>query len=135
VPFLDERVAAASLGVDDALKLASGASKPLLVDAVRDLLPREVWDRPKQGFTLPFERWMRGALRADIDDALMPRRLARVGIDAGAARAVWQGFSANRAGYTWARPWALYTLVRWAEGLDVAVDSAPADVGFVRSGR
>ena len=36
----------------------------MLIDAVRDLLPIEVWDRPKQGFVLPFAEWMRGPLAA-----------------------------------------------------------------------
>ena len=134
VPFVDQVVAGASVRVDDALKLASGSSKPVLVAAVRDLLPREVWDRPKQGFTLPFDRWMRGPLKTDVGDALTPRRLSRVGIDARAARGIWDGFLAGRKGFTWARPWALYTLVRWAEGLDAAVE-APPGAALAHSGR
>jgi asparagine synthase (glutamine-hydrolysing) len=122
VPFVDAEVARAAMAVDDALKLSPGRSKPLLVDALGDLLPREVWDRPKQGFVLPFERWMHGVLRDEVAGALCsPERMARAGIAPAAARAVWEGFMAGRAGLTWSRPWALYTLVRWAEQNDASV--------------
>lgn len=122
VPFVDREVVRASLAVDDSLKLKAGVSKPLLVQAMHDLLPREVWDRPKRGFTLPFESWMRGRLQGEIQDALLnPARLERVGLHAAGVRAVWERFLARQQGMTWSRPWALYTLVRWAEQLQVSV--------------
>lgn len=125
VPFVDPVVAATVLEVDDSLKLAHGRSKPLLVDALGDLLPREVWDRPKQGFTIPFAQWMRESLRAEVAEALCdPARVRRVGIAPAATAWVWRGFLDGRAGISWSRPWALYTLVRWAEtvGAEVALD-------------
>jgi asparagine synthase (glutamine-hydrolysing) len=121
VPFIDREVAAASASIDDSLKLAAGTAKPLLVGAFRDVLPREVWDRPKRGFTLPFERWMRGPLREEVESALSTDRVARVGLSRTATRSVWAAFLGSRGGVNWSRPWALYTLVRWAEGLDVQV--------------
>ncbi|HEX8430031.1 MAG TPA: asparagine synthase (glutamine-hydrolyzing) [Longimicrobium sp.] len=113
VPFVDRAVAEAAASVDDGLKMARGSSKPLLVAAVADLLPREVWDRPKQGFTLPFAAWLRGELAGEVASGLDPARLARVGIDGAEADRVWRGFLDGRVG--WSRPWALYTLVTWAE--------------------
>ncbi|MEX2080324.1 MAG: asparagine synthase C-terminal domain-containing protein, partial [Dehalococcoidia bacterium] len=120
VPFVDRRMVSTAAAVDDRLKLRSGVSKPVLVDAVHDLLPPEVWDRPKQGFTLPFERWLCGPLRAEMEAALTRKRLHRVGVDADAARTVWAEFLRGNVG--WSRPWALYTLVRWAEENDLSVE-------------
>ena len=120
VPFVDRVVADASFACADALKLRGGVSKPLLLSAVDDLLPREVWDRPKRGFTLPFAVWMHGPLAAAIDGELQPDGLARVGLDVAESRAVWSGFRSG-GGVTWSRPWALYTLARWAREHDVAV--------------
>jgi asparagine synthase (glutamine-hydrolysing) len=125
VPFLDPAVAAASVGIDDSLKLARGRSKPILVESVRDLLPREVWDRPKRGFALPFERWMRGPLRDTVASVFAGEGLSRLGIDAGEARAVWTGFLDGKR-YNWSRPWAIFTLARWAEQHDVSLDSEAA---------
>ena len=130
VPFVDRGVVAASLAVADSLKLQHGISKPLLVHALGDRLPREVWDRPKRGFALPFAEWMRGPLRGEVESALTSSaRLNRVGIRSPAARAIWSGFLGGRRGMTWSRPWAIYTLVRWAEevGAEVSGDSAARD--------
>lgn len=124
VPFVDTEVAAAAMRVDDNLKLGRGKSKPLLVGAVEDLLPREVWDRPKQGFALPFAEWLRGPLREEVATALTAKRLARVGLDPQAASLVWKGYIAGTPGFNWSRPWTLYTLVRWAEELDATVGNA-----------
>jgi asparagine synthase (glutamine-hydrolysing) len=115
--------------VADSLKLSRGVSKPLLVDAARDLLPDEVWNRPKQGFVLPFADWMRGPLAAEVKATLGDEgRLNSIGIDPDAAQGVWSAFVARQPGVTWSRPWALYSLVRWAteHGVDGAgvTDSA-----------
>jgi asparagine synthase (glutamine-hydrolysing) len=114
VPFLDTAVANAAASAADSFKLRRGASKPLLVAAVRDLLSPAVIAGRKKGFTLPFEAWMRGELIGEIESVLGAGHLAAVGLDAAAARDVWDGFQRRRPGLTWSRPWALYTLVRWA---------------------
>src|SRR5262249_20232348 len=44
--------------------------KPLLVDAVGERLPAFVYTRPKQGFTFPWEAWLRGPLRDRAHHAL-----------------------------------------------------------------
>src|SRR5690349_15717383 len=71
VPFVDTRVIdfVMSLPGEWKLREASGP-KPLLVDAMSDLLPREFMGRPKMGFTLPFEKWMQGKLRDEISAAM-----------------------------------------------------------------
>ena len=126
VPFVDRGVAGASARIADALKM-QGGGKAVLVEAVRDILPREVWDRPKRGFSLPFAGWMRGPLAGEVESALKSAtRLERVGIRADAARAVWQAFRSGRGGVSWSRPWALYTLLRWAETADASVGATPA---------
>ena len=127
VPFVDRVVADASFACADALKLRNGASKPLLLSAVEDLLPREVWDRPKRGFTLPFSVWMQGPLAAAIDGELRTDALARVGLETTEARAVWSSFRAGD-GMTWSRPWALYTLARWAREHDMSIGPATSRV-------
>jgi asparagine synthase (glutamine-hydrolysing) len=60
VPFLDYDVIRAVQQVSSALKFDNAQGKFLLIDAFRDLLPREIWDRKKQGFVFPFNEWMKG---------------------------------------------------------------------------
>jgi asparagine synthase (glutamine-hydrolysing) len=128
VPFLDRDVVAAAFAADDAHKLSRRTTKPLLIDAVRDLLPDEVWDRPKQGFVLPFAAWMHGALAAEVTATLGDRdALHAVGLNAESVRMVWSAFVRGQAGMTWSRPWALYALVRWASANGLAC-AVPAEL-------
>lgn len=89
-----------------------GAYKPLLVDALGDLMPREVSEGPKRGFTFPWEQWMRGPLAPrvsarlrDLAPALGPH------VDQHQAAAAWTAFQAGRNG--WLRPWSLFVLDDW----------------------
>ncbi len=130
VPFLDRDVIGAAFQVEDALKLSRRVAKPLLVDATRDLLPVQVWDRPKQGFVLPFASWMHGALAAEVTATLGEvDRIRSVGLNPDAVRAVWSGFVRGQTGVTWSRPWALYAFVRWATAHGIGdVDVSEPDV-------
>jgi len=130
VPFLDREVISAAFQIEDSLKLSRRMTKPVLVDATRDLLPAQVWDRPKQGFVLPFASWMHGALAAEVTTTLGDvDRIQSVGLNPDAVRAVWSGFIRGQAGVTWSRPWALYALLRWVAAHDIgAADVAQPDV-------
>ncbi|MBI5401686.1 asparagine synthase (glutamine-hydrolyzing), partial [Candidatus Wolfebacteria bacterium] len=67
VPFLDHPLVEylSSLRPDVKLKNIKiqeykNINKSLLVEAVRELLPQEIFTRPKMGFTFPFQEWMKG---------------------------------------------------------------------------
>jgi asparagine synthase (glutamine-hydrolysing) len=124
VPFVDDEVARALSSVGDTLVFAGDGSKPLLRRALEDLIPAEVWSRPKRGFTLPFAVWMRGVLRDVIEREIGGEGAARCGVSAARAGEVFRSFLDGRI--SWSRPWALYTLFRWAREKDVAV----APIGF-----
>lgn len=117
VPFIDSTIVPQVLKVPGEWKLDSRRPKPLLLDAVGALLPEEVWRRPKMGFTLPFERWMLGALAEEIDDVLSNNRvsLSMIGLDSSEVQRVWRKFQVDPAAVGWSRPWALYILARWCE--------------------
>ena len=112
VPYLDHPLVEWVISLPAAIK--SGAGKPLLVDATRDLLPPEILSRGKQGFALPLAGWMRGELRSEIDATLRnpPDALAGL-LDGEAAAQVWEQFLQD--GRRWTRPWTLFALCRWAE--------------------
>lgn len=59
VPFLDRGLLRLLRRIPSGIRFAVPGTKRLLIDAMRTELPREVWDRPKQGFTFPFSDWMR----------------------------------------------------------------------------
>lgn len=116
VPFLDHRIVEFVFGVAPGMKSARGIPKPLLVRAMGDLLPKEVWQRRKMGFMFPWDLWLRQRLRSQIDELLhrFPEDNA-LDLDMANCRSVWQRFLAGAPGVTWARAWAIYVLLSWYE--------------------
>jgi asparagine synthase (glutamine-hydrolysing) len=87
--------------------------KRLLYDTLERPLPPDVVGRPKQTFTLPFARWMRGELAPIVRDGL--DRLARLGwIAPDAPARVWGAWDAGRS--HWSRPWGLAVLGHYLDG-------------------
>jgi asparagine synthase (glutamine-hydrolysing) len=60
VPYLDRDFIDAVHQISASVKFGSSQPKHLLIESFDDLLPREIWDRKKQGFVLPFANWMKG---------------------------------------------------------------------------
>jgi len=58
VPFLDQEFIKAVFSISPEIKFM-GKPKELLIEAFKDTLPEEIWNRPKQGFTFPFKQWMK----------------------------------------------------------------------------
>jgi asparagine synthase (glutamine-hydrolysing) len=116
VPFIDSVVVSFVLGLPGEWKTDGSRPKPLLLDAIGDLLPEEVWRRPKMGFTLPFQRWIQSGLRSEVAGALSSSRdLLRLGLSADGVRTMWQAFAKNPSQEPWSRPWSLYVLTKWCE--------------------
>lgn len=116
VPFVDSVIVPYVLGLPGKWKVNDRRPKPLLLDALGDLLPQEIWQRPKMGFTLPFERWTQSLLASDIEEHLgCESGLKRLGFDPRAVHQVWESFRQNPKGIGWSRPWSLYVLAKWCE--------------------
>jgi asparagine synthase (glutamine-hydrolysing) len=116
VPLIDHQLAKAVLVLPGDWKL-NGTPKKLLVGALAGSLPDEIVHRPKRGFTLPFEHWMRQELRSEIEPVLDARRIGSgpLGglLDGTQVQRIWQEFLQGKA--SWSRPWSLYVLQRWCE--------------------
>ena len=62
VPFLDHPLVEYVTSLPSELKLSGEHQKQFLIDATKDTIPPEVWDRPKMGFTFPLQKWLTGRL-------------------------------------------------------------------------
>jgi asparagine synthase (glutamine-hydrolysing) len=60
VPFLDEDFTQAARSIAPGIRFNKTQPKKILIDSFSNLLPREIWDRPKMGFTFPLQNWMNG---------------------------------------------------------------------------
>ena len=114
--LLDHVLAEFAFALPPALKLNDRGNKPVLVDAVRDLLPPELLARPKTGFELPLQSWLAGPLRERALDAFRSE----------AARSVFsEAFLASTAGELRRgerpplRTWAYLVLVEWMRAFGV----------------
>lgn len=115
VPLIDHRLAEKLMALPGTWKLNSQTPKPLLVGALRGVLPQPIVHRRKRGFTLPFEHWLRDELRAEVERTLGRTKdtsLASV-LNPTEVGKVWESFQRGRT--SWSRPWSLYVLERWCE--------------------
>ena len=114
VPLVDHMLVQHVLGMPGSTKLDSQTPKPLLVRALAGKLPEEIVHRPKRGFTLPFEHWLRQDLRPEIErTASTLHGVLENVIRPQAVRQVCQDF--DRAETSWTRPWSIYVLNQWCE--------------------
>ena len=63
VPFLDYDLIKYVQSIKSDLKFGNKQGKFLLIDSFSDILPPEIWNRKKQGFTFPFDIWMKDNLQ------------------------------------------------------------------------
>jgi asparagine synthase (glutamine-hydrolysing) len=111
VPFLDHALVNACLRIAGQEKLRGDLLKNLLIENLGTTLPREIVNRPKQGFTLPFEQWMRGEMQAVVDRSLCRESSLSAWLVPSAVAEVWNRFLSGKT--SWSRPWSLFVLEQW----------------------
>ena len=80
VPFLDKDVVEFAAGVPPEMKVREGRGKWLVRQVLYQHVPAALVDRPKTGFSIPLDDWLRGPLKSWAYDLLSPERLQRQGL-------------------------------------------------------
>ena len=114
VPLLDHRVAELAWNMPRRMKLRDGQSKWALRQLLYKRVPRQLIDRPKMGFGVPFDQWLRGPLREWAENLLDVQRLERQGLFAAAP--IRERWRAHLDGANWGYPlWNVLMAQAWIE--------------------
>jgi asparagine synthase (glutamine-hydrolysing) len=113
VPILDHRVAEFAWSLPLSLKLRGGERKWILRQVLYRHVPAELVDRPKMGFGVPIDQWLRGPLRDWAEDLLDERRLREAGlIEPAPVRQRWAEHLSGRRNWQYAL-WHVLMLEAW----------------------
>ncbi|MBU1109740.1 MAG: asparagine synthase (glutamine-hydrolyzing) [Candidatus Riflebacteria bacterium] len=113
VPLLDHLLVESVMKIHGDLKIIP-PHKSLLVNAVGNL-PPHCYERPKQGFVMPFEDWLQKAFSEEMlsffttsTQSIFPGK---------SLKKIWQDFSHGRT--DWTRVWSLFVLSKWMKKNDI----------------
>jgi asparagine synthase (glutamine-hydrolysing) len=116
LPLVDQVLLETVLRLPDTSRYEPVLRKSMLRRIGLRGLDPALFERPKRGFVLPYDRWIRQGLSADIDRTLRDADAVRgAGLQPEAVSRLWAAFRAGAPGLYWSRVWAVYVLVRWSQ--------------------
>jgi asparagine synthase (glutamine-hydrolysing) len=128
VPFLDRDLVEYVLSLPAREKTRHPGIKGLLVEACRDLIPKSVYDRPKMGFSLPMDVWMRGPLQHFKQAGLSEIERLEL-LTPGTIPRLTQQFRDGRL--HWTRIWSLVVLGHYLKRMSVKIGYESAALAHV----
>jgi asparagine synthase (glutamine-hydrolysing) len=116
LPLTDSEIVSLVTRLPDKQRFHPLGSKLLLRKVALQSLDKALFERPKSGFVLPFDRWLRRNLGKVIDHTLAASDAIRqAGLQPTAVRRLWKAFQSGSPGLYWTRIWAVFVLVRWCQ--------------------
>lgn len=113
VPMLDHRVVEFALGLPTSLNMHNGVGKQVLRSVLYRHVPRELIDRPKQGFAVPIAAWLRGALKDWANGLLEPVKLGKEGFwNVDTVSCIWNEHLSGREDYSF-QLWGVLMFQAW----------------------
>ncbi|WP_191057628.1 asparagine synthase (glutamine-hydrolyzing) [Geminicoccus harenae] len=128
-PLLDHRILAFAWRLPIGSKIRGGKGKWPLRQVLGRYLPRHLFERPKQGFSVPVGSWLRGPLRSWADDILKSDRISRRDhLNPKVIARLWSEHQAGRRDHT-RQLWALLMFETWRDRLDASGQPGLAGAG------
>ncbi|MCG6957573.1 MAG: asparagine synthase (glutamine-hydrolyzing) [Gemmatimonadetes bacterium] len=115
VPLLDHNVVESSWRLPVMSKIREGETKWTLRQILYRRVPRSLVERPKTGFTVPLDQWLRGPLREWAEDLLTPDRLRQTGaLNVETIRDQWAAFQRGNGAFA-LRLWTVLMFQAWRD--------------------
>jgi asparagine synthase (glutamine-hydrolysing) len=112
-PFLDRRVVELAWRLPLSAKIEDRTGKRILRDILYRHVPRELLERPKQGFAIPLDRWLRGELREWAESLLCSEQIAATGVFAPRKiEELWRRHQSSKEN-AGCRLWAILMMQSW----------------------
>jgi asparagine synthase (glutamine-hydrolysing) len=120
VPMLDHRVVEFAWQLPLALKLRQGQGKWILRQVLYRHVPKSLIERPKKGFSVPIDQWLRGALRPWAEALLDESRIRSQGfLSPEPIRRVWREHQSGTRNHQDAL-WNVLMFQAWLEHSELA---------------
>lgn len=114
-PFLDHRLFEFSAGLPDHLKINKEGSKYLLRKILYKYVPSSLMERPKQGFAIPINKWLRGQLSAQLKDMMSDKKfIHNFGFEAPTLEKLITDYLNQRRYVNPHFIWFLFILYKWS---------------------
>ncbi|MEP3387675.1 MAG: asparagine synthase (glutamine-hydrolyzing) [Reichenbachiella sp.] len=115
VPFLDHELVDFVFSLPESMKINSSIRKRILQDAYRDILPSELYNRPKKGFEIPLLDWLKSSLKNELTTHLFDRDLIESqGLFSwDEVMALQKQLFSRNPEDSHARVWGLYVFQKW----------------------
>lgn len=117
VPFFDYRLFSYTLSLPDALKYPD-TPKRLLTESFSSQIPKEISQRKKMGFTLPFKKWLRMEL-ADMVNEKINALATRKEFNESEVLRIWEQFKSGSKHVPWPQIWNMTVLSDWIHRNDL----------------
>ena len=114
-PFLDRNLVEAAWSLPESSLIHKQHGKYILREILKNHIPPELFERPKQGFTIPLDKWLRTDLKPWAEDLLEPNKIIRYDyLSVSAIQKLWQEHQSQQSNHGH-KLWTILMFQAWLE--------------------